>query len=196
MQPCLGINMCHISKLFNCPTKKRIITGIKPRSPTDSVFKELKLLKCTDINKYLVDRLMYRVYNNDYQLFQAMFVMNKHVHSHSTRQSDHYHVPLFKTRLGKSGLRFNGATVWNKILQLGFANETHEAAFAKYLKSSILYCKLYLVTYNLLIIIPEAQCSSVMSLMDWYWRYNSHAPSHQYENTELIQLSCNFCTPK
>ena len=113
MQPCLGINMCHISKLFNCPTKKRIITGIKPRSPTDSVFKELKLLKCTDINKYLVDRLMYRVYNNDYQLFQAMFVMNKHVHSHSTRQSDHYHVPLFKTRLGKSGLRFNGATVWN-----------------------------------------------------------------------------------
>ena len=144
LQPCLGTNMCHISKLFNCPTKRvvRIIAGITPRSPTDFVFKELKLLKCSDINKYLVGRLMYRVYNIDYPLFQAMFVMNKNVHNHNTRQSDHYHVPLFKTRLGKSGLRYNGATVWNKILQQGLANETHEAAFAKYLKSSILYGKL------------------------------------------------------
>ena len=39
-------------------------------------------------------------------------------------------------------LKVHGATVWNKILQLGLANETHEAAFAKYLKSSILYGKL------------------------------------------------------
>ena len=62
----------------------RIIAGIKPRSPTDHVFKELKLLKCTDINKYLVGRLLYKVYNNDYPLFQAMLVLNKNVHNHNT----------------------------------------------------------------------------------------------------------------
>ena len=85
---------------------------------------------------------MYRAYDDNYPLFQAMFVMDKNVHSHNTRQSDHYHVPLFKTRLGKSGIRYNGATVWNKILQLGLANGTHEAVFAKYIKSSISYGKL------------------------------------------------------
>ena len=136
--------MCHISKLFNCPTKKSRQNYCWYQTEITYRFclQRVKLLKCTDINKYLVGRLMYRVYNNDYPLFQAMFVMNKNVHGHNTRHTDHYHVPLFKTRLGKSGLRYNGATVWNKILQLGLANETSEAAFAKYLKSSILYGKL------------------------------------------------------
>ena len=103
-----------------------------------------------------------------------MFVMNKNVHSHDTRQSDHYHVPLFKTRLGLSGLRYNGANVWYKILQLGLANETHEAALAKYPVISIIWQ----------IVINYLQSSNnyvggSVSLMDWYWRYNSHAPSHQ-----------------
>ena len=86
--------------------------------------------------------LMYRVYNNDYPLFQAMFVLNKNVHNHNTRQTDHYHIPSFKTRLDKTGLRYNGATMWNKILKLGIPIETHELSFAKYLKSSILCGKL------------------------------------------------------
>ena len=93
---------------------------------------------------------MYRVYNNDYPLFQAMFVLNKNVHNHNSRQTDHYHIPSFKTRLGKTGLRYNGATMWNKILKLGIPIETHEFTFAKYLKSSILCGKLYLSIYNLL----------------------------------------------
>ena len=91
---------------------------------------------------YLVGRLMYRVYNNDYPLFQAMFVLNKNVHNHNTRQTDHYHIPSFKTRLGKTGLHYNGATIWNKTLKLGIPIETQEFTFAKYLKSSILCGKL------------------------------------------------------
>ena len=78
---------------------------------------------------------MYRVYNNDYPLFKAMFVLNTNVHNHNTRQTDH--TPSFKTRLGKTGLRYNGATMWNKILMLRTPIETHEFTFAKYLKSSI-----------------------------------------------------------
>ena len=93
---------------------------------------------------------MYRVYSNDYALFQAMFVLNKNVHNHNTRQADHYHIPSFKTRPGKTGLRYNGATIWNKILKLGIPIETQEFTFAKYLKTSILRGKLQISIYNLL----------------------------------------------
>ena len=85
---------------------------------------------------------MYTVNNNDYPLFQAVFVLNRNVHNHNTRQTDHYHIPSFKTRLGNTGLRFNGATIWNKILKLGISIETQEYTFAKYRKSSILWGKL------------------------------------------------------
>ena len=34
----------------------------------DPLFTELKLLKCDEINKYLVGRLMYRIYNDDVTL--------------------------------------------------------------------------------------------------------------------------------
>ena len=46
---------------------------------------------------------MYKVYNNDYPLFQAMFVLNKNLHNHNTRQVDHNHIPLFKQDLVKQG---------------------------------------------------------------------------------------------
>ena len=120
----------------------RIIAGIKPRSHTGNVFTELKLLKCVDINTYLIGRLMYRVYNGDYSLFQPMFVKNKDIHDHNTRQIDHYHMPKFKSRLGKSSLRYSGALIWNNILKLGIADVNSEYTFAKHLKLAIMNGKL------------------------------------------------------
>ena len=54
----------------------RIISGVHPRTHTDPLFTELKLLKCDEINKYLVGRLMYRIYNEDITLFDSMFMKN------------------------------------------------------------------------------------------------------------------------
>ena len=41
----------------------RIITGVHPRSPSEPLFRQLKFLKCENIFKYLVGRLMYRVFH-------------------------------------------------------------------------------------------------------------------------------------
>ena len=38
------------------------------------------------------------------------------VHNYDTHQRDHYHVPDFKSRLGKINLRYNGVIVWNNIV--------------------------------------------------------------------------------
>ena len=43
----------------------RIITGVHPRSPSEPLFRQLEFLNCDNIFKYLVGRLMYRVYHGE-----------------------------------------------------------------------------------------------------------------------------------
>ena len=110
----------HMNTLFLLQKRIiRIIAGVNRRSHTDPIFKELKLLKCNDINTYLIGRLMHRIYNGDITLLRSYFKKNKEVHQYGTRQINHYHVPPVKTELGKSALRFHGVVIWNKILNLG-----------------------------------------------------------------------------
>ena len=116
----------------------RIISGVHPRTHTDPLFTELKLIKCDEINKYLVGRLMYRIYNEDITLFDSMFMKNEQVHNYDTRQRDHYHVPGFKSRLGKINLRYNGVIVWNSILSSGIPVDVSQAVFSKQLKCAII----------------------------------------------------------
>ena len=54
----------------------RIIAGVNRRSHTDPIFKGLKLLKCNDINSYLIGRLMHRIYDGDIILLQSYFKKN------------------------------------------------------------------------------------------------------------------------
>ena len=116
----------------------RIISGVHPRTHTDPLFTELKLLKYDEINKYLVGRLMYRIYYEDITLFDSMFMKNEQVHNYDTRQRDHYHVPGFKSRLGKINLRYNGVIVWNSILSSGVPVDVSQAVFSKQLKCAII----------------------------------------------------------
>ena len=123
-----------LSIIYEClgeVTKRaiRIISGVHPRTHTDPLFTELKLLKCDEINKYLVGRLMYRLYNEDITLFDSMFMKNEQVHNYDTRQKDHYHVPGFKSRLGKINLRYKGVIVWNSILFSGIPVDVSQAVF-------------------------------------------------------------------
>ena len=54
---------------------------------------------------------MYWIYNEDITLFDSMFMKNVQVHNYDTRQRDYYHVPGYKSRLGKINLRYNGVIV-------------------------------------------------------------------------------------
>ena len=107
----------------------RIISGVHPITHTDPLFTKLKLLKCDEINKYLVGRLMSRIYNEDITLFGSMFIKNVQVHNYDTRQRDHYHVLGFKSRLGKTNFRCNGVIVWNNILTSGVPVDVSQVGF-------------------------------------------------------------------
>ena len=129
----------HMNTLFLLQKRIiRIIAGVNRRSHTDPIFKELKLLKCNDINTYLIGRLMHRIYNGDITLLRSYFKKNKEVHQYGTRQINHYHVPPVKTELGKSALRFHGVVIWNKILNLGMDPVMTDYEFSKSLKNHLL----------------------------------------------------------
>ena len=116
----------------------RIISGVKPRSHSDPLFKELNLLQFQDINTYLIEKLMLRVYNDGLVTFETWFEKNNSFHDYNIRQKDQYHIPSCKTKLGQSSLRFSGATIWNSIHKLGITKETSEFTFSKTLKQFIL----------------------------------------------------------
>ena len=62
---------------------------------------------------------MFRIQNNELPIFQNVFKRNRDIHSHDTRQKDHFHIPPSKTKLGKASLRYSGASIWDVILKDG-----------------------------------------------------------------------------
>ena len=71
----------------------RIILGVHPRSPSEPLFTALKFLNCKNIFKYLIGRLMYRIYHGELHVLNGLFTKNSNIHVHDTRQNCHYHLP-------------------------------------------------------------------------------------------------------
>ena len=100
----------HIEPLFILQKRAlRIITGVHPRSPSEPLFRQLKFLNCENIFKYLAGRLMYKVYHGELSTLQFLFVKNSDIHMHDSRQRGHYHIPVYRTNLGKNSLWYFGA---------------------------------------------------------------------------------------
>ena len=92
-----------------------MFTESKPETHTDPLFKRMNLLKCEGIHKYLIAKLMYKVYNGELIMFQALFKKNSDFHSYHTRQMYHYHILSVRTKLAKSSFHYNGVVIWNDI---------------------------------------------------------------------------------
>ena len=168
----------------------RIIAGVPRFHSTDLLFKELKLLKFIHINKYLIGRLMFRICNHELQnLFGDLFTVNRQLHGHDTRQALHYHIPLFKTNLVKSCLRYYGAMIRNKIMSLKIPTITNEFLVSRTLKANIIHGLLwqntryihihiwyvriyiYIYIYSFLVSAFAMECAnaSVFCLVSTWW---------------------------
>ena len=67
-----------------------------------------------------------------------MFTRNTEIHSHETRQSDQFHLPLIRKEIGKTNIRYKGAIIWNDIMKSGISVNDSEYVFIKDLKQIIL----------------------------------------------------------
>ena len=109
----------------------RIILVVHPRSPSEPLFTTLKFLNCKNIFKYLIGRLMYRIYHGKLYVLHGLFTKNSNIHVHDARQKCHYHSPLCRTNLRKCGLRYVGASVWNNILSVNISPNVSEFIFSR-----------------------------------------------------------------
>ena len=89
----------YIEKLVTLSNKVvRIITCSKPMDSSQPLYEQLEIFKLSDINKYLIDRFMFRYCNGQMpRLFDSFFSRNHDFHQHNTRISGHFHIISVKS---------------------------------------------------------------------------------------------------
>ena len=93
-----------------------IITSSPFKAPSEPLFHSLNILNIHKIYLYFTSLFMFTyIKGSTPDIFNTMFLINKNVHSHSTRQINKMHIPLAKTAMVKRSIRYRGVTVWNYI---------------------------------------------------------------------------------
>ena len=92
----------------------RIISGQKRNSPTDSMFKKLKILKLRQIYLYSVQQFVFKFHHRMLPcIFDAFFVLNSSFHSHNTRSRNLYRPPVLNTSRVDRTIRVMGVRTHN-----------------------------------------------------------------------------------
>ena len=127
-------------------------------SSTDALMLELKLIKFSDLNKYLTCQFTVKDQSlkNNYShrtrrfplpdgpgqwfmhklyygivpnAFNDYFTYNRSVHEYNTRLREGFHVPKVGNDYGERTLKYNGCLLWNKIILLNVNFDCSLASF-------------------------------------------------------------------
>ena len=116
----------------------RIICHVNPRESCKPCYKSLGILPFDMIHHHLIRCFMYRFCIGQVPfLFDSFFIKISELYKYDTRTSDHLHVPIVKSDLVKTGIRYRRVIVWNQILKDGVDPDVSKAVFKKLLKSVI-----------------------------------------------------------
>ena len=111
-----------------------IICRMKPRDSREPMYSALGIMRFS-VNVYLISKFMFRVCKGDVpEIFRTYFKFNSEIHNYFTRQWDYLHVPIVKSNLGKSNIRYRGVIIWNYIISKGVDLDISEAVFVKMVK--------------------------------------------------------------
>ena len=109
---------CNPNQEGSSQTKQSLESIIQQRflTPTDSLHKELEVLKVKDINKLHTAKFAHMQQNNKTpNIFKNFFIANQTVHQHNTRQNHNLHINQPNTNNGKRTMKYHGATIWNAL---------------------------------------------------------------------------------
>ena len=94
----------------------RIICGANWNDHTLPLFKKMCILRVDEIHRLQLACFMFKVHHKMLPLcFIEMFTLNAAVHTHNTRQFQHYHVVSRRTNIMDSTVRIAGAKLWNNL---------------------------------------------------------------------------------
>ena len=116
----------------------RIISQVNWKTHTEPLFKDLEILPIKDINIYIIAQFMFRFHNGLLpEIFDSFFTTNYEIHSHDTRSRTHLHPSIFKSELGRKGIRRRGMFIWNQIISLKISLDTSQPVFKQNCKRLI-----------------------------------------------------------
>ena len=107
----------NLRRVFNLQKKIiRIISKVSLDSHTDALFKEHGILKFFDINFYQIGKFMYLFKKGLLpNYFCNMFTFASQLHSHYTRNCNHYYIPPCRTNIRNFSIRFQGPKFFNSL---------------------------------------------------------------------------------
>ena len=116
----------------------RIITYTKKRAPVDSLYLELNLLPLHKIAHHRIALMMYKYHHAmlPIALQEDLYIKNKIVHHHRTRQHNLLHVPS-GTHTKK--ILYSSILVWNNLQSMGFEFDIFFHTFKKAIKTYLLH---------------------------------------------------------
>ena len=72
------------------------------------------IIKVKDLYTYYLGMFMFQLTHNEIPYSLAtIFSRNINVHSYSTRQASHYHIPF--THLAQKSIKYDGPKLWNSL---------------------------------------------------------------------------------
>ena len=94
----------------------RIICGVPPRTHTDPLYKDLKILNIDQIRDYSIALFMYKLSHHMLpSMFENMFIYTSDVHDYYTRQADLLYIQYAPTKRSQRTIKYYGTKLWNII---------------------------------------------------------------------------------
>ena len=119
----------------------RIITNSDYLSHTSDLFEKEKTLRINQINILEISLLMFKYFNNQLpDSFEGLFLLNREIHHHNTRQCKHSHVKPKRSRLGQFSISYTGPRTWNKFNLFNIKSKT-TPHFKKQMKNILIQLK-------------------------------------------------------
>ena len=94
----------------------RIICGVPPRTHTDPLYKDLKILNIDQIRDYSIALFIYKLSHHMLpSMFENMFIYTSDVHDYYTRQADLLYIQYAPTKRSQRTIKYYGTKLWNII---------------------------------------------------------------------------------
>ena len=116
----------------------RMIYGVPRKTPSSPLFKALNILRFNELYQYNLGMLMYKFHHSLLpNTISGLFITNRDIHNHFTRQSHLLHPPKVSSVLGKQSFKYNASLLWNRtMVALNVNNKI--GTFKKHMKSFLL----------------------------------------------------------
>ena len=106
----------------------RLIMNVSRKQSSSQYFKKLQLLKVPDIYDVSVAIFVYHFIHSNLPItFENYFTLNGEIHNISTRQSNDFRTPTYRSQLGSKFVKKTGVVIWKTISDsYGFHHLIHQ----------------------------------------------------------------------